>query len=109
MSGPVASVSTDYRDLAALRASTVACRRLGFVGRACIHPAQVPVVNEVFTPSALAVEEASDLVRRFDAAVASGAGGLVGADGRMVDAAVVRAARRVLDLAGPAAGGADRR
>ncbi|MET7425153.1 CoA ester lyase [Dactylosporangium sp. NPDC005555] len=96
---PVASVSTDYRDLPALRASTVAFRRLGFVGRACIHPAQIPVVNEVFTPTAEELQEASDLVRRFDAAVASGAGVLVGADGRMVDAAVVRAARRLLTLA----------
>ncbi|MEU0563352.1 CoA ester lyase [Dactylosporangium sp. NPDC006015] len=101
IAAPVASVSTDYRDLPALRASTVAFRRLGFVGRACIHPAQIPVVNEVFTPSAVEIAVAADLVERFDAAVSSGAGVLVGADGRMVDAAVVRAARRVLDLAGP--------
>ncbi|MGI5184871.1 HpcH/HpaI aldolase/citrate lyase family protein [Dactylosporangium sp. CA-152071] len=100
IAAPVASVSTDYRDLPALRASTVAFRRLGFVGRACIHPAQIPVVNEVFTPSAVEIAVAADLVERFDAAVSSGAGVLVGADGRMVDAAVVRAARRVLDLAG---------
>ncbi|MEV0562990.1 CoA ester lyase [Dactylosporangium sp. NPDC050588] len=101
IAAPVASVSTDYRDLPALRASTVAFRRLGFVGRACIHPAQIPVVNEIFTPSAVEIAVAADLVQRFDAAVSSGAGVLVGADGRMVDAAVVRAARRVLDLAGP--------
>ncbi|WP_238006604.1 CoA ester lyase [Dactylosporangium sp. AC04546] len=97
---PVAPVSTDYRDLDALRSSTEALRRLGFVGRACIHPAQLPVVNEVFTPSPERLAEAADLVRRYDAAVASGAGVLVGADGRMVDAAVVRAARRLLSLAG---------
>ncbi|MET7399276.1 CoA ester lyase [Dactylosporangium sp. NPDC005572] len=93
---PVAPVSTDYRDLDALRSSTEALRRLGFVGRACIHPAQLPVVNEVFTPSPERLAEAADLVRRYDAAVASGAAVLVGADGRMVDAAVVRAARRLL-------------
>ncbi|WP_327011262.1 CoA ester lyase [Dactylosporangium sp. NBC_01737] len=96
---PVASVSTDYRDVLALRASTVAFRRLGFLGRACIHPAQIPVVNEVFTPTAEELAEAADLVRRFDAAVGSGAGILVDVDGRMVDAAVVRAARRLLTLA----------
>jgi citrate lyase subunit beta / citryl-CoA lyase len=98
---PVASVSTDYRDLPALRASTVAFRRLGFLGRACIHPAQVAVVNEVFTPTPDEVAAAADLVRRFDAALDSGAGVLVDVDGRMVDAAVVRAARRLLDLAPP--------
>ncbi|MEV0134490.1 CoA ester lyase [Dactylosporangium sp. NPDC050688] len=96
---PVASVSTDYRDLTALRASTVAFRRLGFLGRACIHPAQVEVVNEVFTPTPEELAEAADLVRRFDAAAGSGTGVLVDVDGRMVDAAVVRAARRLLTLA----------
>ncbi|MDG6103651.1 CoA ester lyase [Dactylosporangium aurantiacum] len=96
---PVAPVSTDYRDLAALRASTVALRRLGFLGRACIHPAQVEVVNEVFTPTPQELAAAADLVRRFDDAVGSGAGVLVDVDGRMVDAAVVRAARRLLTLA----------
>lgn len=96
---PVAPVSTDYRDLAALRASTVALRRLGFLGRACVHPAQVEVVNEVFTPTPEELAEAADLVHRFDAAVGSGAGVLVDVDGRMVDAAVVRAARRLLTLA----------
>jgi citrate lyase subunit beta/citryl-CoA lyase len=96
---PVASVSTDYRNPLALRASTVAFRRLGFLGRACIHPAQVEVVNEVFTPSPEELATAADLVSRFDAAVAAGAGVLVDVDGRMVDAAVVRAARRLLALA----------
>jgi citrate lyase subunit beta/citryl-CoA lyase len=45
---PVGAGSADYRDLDRLRATTIAMRRLGFRGRACIHPAQVPVVNEVF-------------------------------------------------------------
>jgi citrate lyase subunit beta/citryl-CoA lyase len=45
---PVAAGSADYRDLDRLRATTVAMRRMGFRGRACIHPAQVPVVNDVF-------------------------------------------------------------
>ena len=49
---PIAPVSTNFRDLDAFRASTEALARLGFVGRACIHPAQVAIANEVFTPTA---------------------------------------------------------
>ncbi|GAA0715593.1 CoA ester lyase [Dactylosporangium roseum] len=90
---PAAPVSTDFTDLEALRASTMALARLGYVGRACIHPAQVAVVNEVFTPGAEEVDRARDLIARFEAA----AGGVVvDARGRMVDEAVVRQARRLL-------------
>ncbi|MEU4420769.1 CoA ester lyase [Actinoplanes sp. NPDC024001] len=94
---PAAAVSTDFRDLDALRRSTRALKRLGFRGRACIHPAQIPVVHEVFTPTPQEVETARDLVQRFEAA---GGGVCLDARGRMVDLAVVRDARRVLDLAG---------
>jgi citrate lyase subunit beta/citryl-CoA lyase len=90
---PAAAVTTDFRDLDALRRSTTALKRLGFRGRACIHPAQIPVVHEVFTPSASEVAEARDVVARFEAA---GGGVCVDARGRMVDLAVVRDARRVL-------------
>ncbi|MGH3658337.1 MAG: HpcH/HpaI aldolase/citrate lyase family protein, partial [Micromonosporaceae bacterium] len=94
---PVAPVSTNFRDLDALRESTRALARRGFLGRACIHPAQVAVVNEVFTPSPDEVDAARDLVARFEAAVADGSGVVLSADGRMVDEAVVRQARRALD------------
>ncbi|MCC5577311.1 CoA ester lyase [Microtetraspora sp. AC03309] len=90
---PVGPVSTDFRDLDALRDSTAALARLGYVGRACIHPAQIAVVNEVFTPAAEEVAWAGDLVDRFEA---SGSGVLLDSKGRMVDEAIVRQARRVL-------------
>ncbi|MEU4562781.1 CoA ester lyase [Actinoplanes sp. NPDC023936] len=93
---PAAAVTTDFRDLESLRRSTLALKRLGFRGRACIHPAQIPVVHEVFTPSPDEVAQARDLVRRFEAA---GGGVCLDARGRMVDLAVVRDARRTLDAA----------
>lgn len=93
LGGPVAPVSTNFRDLAAFSTSTLALRRLGFVGRACIHPAQLAVVHEVFTPTALQTEEAEDVLRRLDEA---GAGVAVDAGGRMIDEAVARQARRIL-------------
>ncbi|MFI6817535.1 HpcH/HpaI aldolase/citrate lyase family protein [Nonomuraea sp. NPDC050328] len=90
---PLGPVSPDFRDLDRLRASTEALRRLGFRGRACIHPAQVAVVNEVFTPAAEEVDRARALIARFEAAEA---GVVLDEAGRMVDEAVVRQARRLL-------------
>ncbi|MEU8135086.1 HpcH/HpaI aldolase/citrate lyase family protein [Streptodolium elevatio] len=96
---PVGPVSTDYTDLGALRESTVALRRLGFAGRACIHPAQLATVNEVFTPTPGEVERAYAVVAGHEAAIASGNGVFVDGRGRMVDLAVVRGARRTLAAA----------
>ena len=96
---PVGPVSTNFRDLDELRASTEALARMGYRGRACIHQAQAPVVNDVFTPNPEEVAEARELVARFDAATAAGAGVFTDATGRMVDLAVIRQARRLLDYA----------
>ncbi|MFF2555288.1 HpcH/HpaI aldolase/citrate lyase family protein [Nocardia sp. NPDC058058] len=94
---PLAPVSIDFRNLDAFRESTRALWRLGFRGRACIHPAQLPIANEVFTPSPDAIARARALLRRFENA----SGGIVLDDaGRMVDHAVIRQARRLLDDAG---------
>ncbi|MEU7282232.1 CoA ester lyase [Streptomyces sp. NPDC045431] len=92
---PVGPVFTDYRDADALRRSTQALRRLGYRSRACIHPAQLPVVHEVFTPTPAEVERARRLVDRYEAALRAGQAVLTD-DGRMIDEAVVRGARRVL-------------
>jgi citrate lyase subunit beta / citryl-CoA lyase len=93
---PVGAVSTNFRDLERLRLSTRDLARLGFVGRACIHPAQVGVVNEVFTPTTEEVERARALLAKFEKAISSDDGVVVDDEGRMVDEAVVRQARRLL-------------
>jgi citrate lyase subunit beta/citryl-CoA lyase len=93
---PVGPVSTDFQDLDRLRASTRSLARLGFVGRACIHPAQVAVINEVFTPTPDELDRARTLVARFERALAAENGVVLDDDGRMVDEAVVRQARRLL-------------
>ncbi len=93
---PTAPVSTDFRDLEAFRASSVALRALGFGARSCIHPDQVSIVAEVFQPSAVEVDRARALVTAFDDALTRGEGVLVDESGRMVDEAVVRHARNLL-------------
>lgn len=98
---PLAPVRTDVRDLEGLRASTHALARLGFVGRACVHPAQIPVVHEVFTPSEDQVRAARDLLAGFDAAAAAGSGVVIDSRGRLVDEAVARHARLVLSRVPP--------
>ncbi|WGL54100.1 CoA ester lyase [Nocardioides sp. BP30] len=95
---PVAPVSAQFRDLEAFAASTRALRRLGFFGRACIHPAQVGAVHDVFTPTAEQAAKAADILRRLD----GGSGVAVDADGRMIDEAVARQARRILAQAASA-------
>ena len=94
---PVQSVYTNVRDLDGLRRSTEEGKRLGFVGRSTIHPSQVPVVNEVFTPTEEEVTEAQELVDRLDSGATSGAWVL--GDGQFVDRAVVESARLTLALA----------
>jgi citrate lyase subunit beta/citryl-CoA lyase len=93
---PAGPVETRLDDPAALRAGTLALRRQGFGGRAAVHPAQIPIINDVFTPSGAELERAAMVMERFYAAVASGSGVAVTDDGRMIDEAVVRSARRVL-------------
>jgi len=96
VTGPIAPVSTDYRDLAALRTSTEELKKMGFGARSAIHPDQVAVINEAFTPSAAELEEARRLIAAADQASARGAGVFIDEDGRMVDEAVVRSARNLV-------------
>ncbi|HKH09844.1 MAG TPA: CoA ester lyase [Rubrobacter sp.] len=94
LDGPVA----DHRDEEGLREACRAARALGFDGKWCIHPAQVPVVNEVFSPTEDEVSWAKKVVGAYEEANAAGSGA-ISVDGQMVDAASIRMARRTLDLA----------
>lgn len=96
---PVQSVYTNIRDLEGLRLSTERGKRMGFLGRSAIHPAQVAVINEVFTPTEKEIADARDLLERLDQASSTGTGAFALTDGRFVDLAIVEFARRVLALA----------
>ena len=86
------SPAMDYRDPEALRASSLRGRRLGFSGRAAIHPNQIPVIEEAYAPAAEEAAEAREILQRF----ASAGAGAVGLDGRLVDEPILRQARRIL-------------
>jgi citrate lyase subunit beta/citryl-CoA lyase len=91
LDGPVA----DYGDEGGLRESCLRARSLGFDGKWCIHPAQIPVVNEAFSPTEREVEWARKVVAAYEEANAGGSGS-VSVDGQMVDAASIRMAKNTL-------------
>lgn len=90
---PVAPTSTAFRDLDGFRETTRAMLDLGFRSRTAIHPAQVSVIHDVFTPGPEQVEAAQDVMARF---LAARGGVTIDAAGRLIDAAVVREARETL-------------
>ncbi|GGP83033.1 CoA ester lyase [Streptomyces griseomycini] len=92
---PAQSVHPDIRDLEGLAASCAHGRALGFLGRAAIHPRQLPVIERAYLPGEEEIEQAEAIVKA--AVTEQGAQALP--DGRFVDAAVVAAAQRTLSLA----------
>jgi citrate lyase beta subunit len=93
--GPIDQVWTSLGDDTGLRRDCELARSLGFRGKACIHPEQVPVVNDAFAPSREELARARDLVRAFEDAAANGRG-VVAFDGEMIDLPVVERARQLL-------------
>jgi citrate lyase subunit beta / citryl-CoA lyase len=94
---PMGSIGAfaDFSDLSAYRASLQRSRRLGFGCAACIHPAQVPIINEEYGPAPSEVDRARRLIAAFEAALAEGQGA-VAFEGAMIDLPVVERARRLL-------------
>ncbi|HEX6800236.1 MAG TPA: HpcH/HpaI aldolase/citrate lyase family protein, partial [Ktedonobacterales bacterium] len=73
-------------------------KRLGFQGKACIHPKQVAVVNAVFTPSEQEVAQARRIAEAFAQAEAAGVASFT-VDGQFVDYPIAHKARRTLEIA----------
>jgi citrate lyase subunit beta/citryl-CoA lyase len=93
---PIDAVATNFRDLDGLRAEALAARRDGFVAKMAIHPAQAPVINDVFAVSPEAIARARAIVAAF--AAAPGAG-VVALDGEMLDLPHLKRAKRLLESA----------
>jgi citrate lyase subunit beta / citryl-CoA lyase len=93
---PQQSVYPHVRDAEGLARTCEHGRELGFLGRGAIHPAQLPVIERAYLPSAEELERARGLV---DAFAAQPAGALQLADGRFVDVALLRAAEQTVALA----------
>jgi len=91
MDGPYAG----YTDTAGLVRACQIAVALGFDGKQCIHPGQLPTVNAAFSPSEEEVARASALVKAYESAIAEGRGA-ASYQGRMIDAASLRMAQVIL-------------
>ncbi|WP_085808875.1 CoA ester lyase [Sphingomonas sp. TZW2008] len=91
----IETVFPDFRNLEGLAGYAARGRRDGFTGMMAIHPTQVAVINEAFTPSDAEIAHARAVVAAFDANPGAGALQL---DGRMIDAPHLKSARRLLAL-----------
>jgi citrate lyase subunit beta/citryl-CoA lyase len=93
---PIDSVYPQLADLAGLRDAAQLARSLGLFGKSTVHPRQLPVIHEVFTPAEADLAWAREVIVVFD-----GAGGAAArlAGGEFVDRPVADRARRLLDLA----------
>lgn len=92
---PMEAVFMDFRNLDALRVECELAARLGYVGKVAIHPAQVAVIHDVFTPSPEVVAHQRKILAAFEDALAEGKAS-IGVDGKMVDYAVARVARTII-------------
>jgi citrate lyase subunit beta / citryl-CoA lyase len=84
-----------FGDLDAFRRSAEESRALGLRGAPCVHPSQVPILNEVFSPTAEELERARRVVEEYEQALAAGEGAIT-VDGEFVDAPFYEQAKRVL-------------
>ena len=87
----------EFTDLELFRSNAMIARSLGFDGGACIHPRQVPILNEAFTPTESEIDRAESMVKTYDEAMAAG-DGAVAFEGKMIDVPVVARAQRILDI-----------
>ncbi|MDQ4134638.1 MAG: CoA ester lyase [Pseudomonadota bacterium] len=92
----VDSVYTNFRDLEGLAAECRDARRDGFVAKMAIHPAQVPVINEAFTPSEEALARARAVIEAF---ARNPGAGVVGIEGEMLDRPHLTRAERLISRA----------
>ena len=93
---PIDTVYTDFRNEAGLASETEQARRDGFQAKMAIHPAQVAVINRVFTPTREAIDHSRAVVAAF---AANPEAGVVGINGKMIDRPHLKQALRILDRA----------
>lgn len=91
-------ITADFRDDERCRRECEEAREIGYGGKLCIHPAQVAIANDAFTPSEEEVDRARRLLAAYDDGKAQGIASIA-FEGQMVDEPVAVQARRVIALA----------
>jgi (S)-citramalyl-CoA lyase len=85
----------DLDDIEGMRIAAQQARDLGFAGKGSIHPKQIAVLNEVFTPSAQEIDRARRIIQTFEEADT----GLVVIDGKLIEKPVMREMYRIVSIA----------
>jgi citrate lyase subunit beta/citryl-CoA lyase len=91
------TVFSDVADMEGLRQSVLEAKRLGFEGKGCIHPRQIPVVHEGFAPTDEEIDKAEKIISAYEEAKKQGIG-VVSLGSKMIDAPVVKRALRIIEL-----------
>ncbi|MBP1043227.1 citrate (pro-3S)-lyase subunit beta [Vagococcus sp. BWB3-3] len=97
----IAAVDTVYADVentAGFQAEVRLIKQLGFDGKSVINPRQIPLVNQIYEPTAKEIQQAKEVIWAIQEAEAKGAG-VIAVDGKMVDKPIVERAERVIALA----------
>lgn len=85
----------DIKDAEGFRAEAGMAKRLGFLGKSCIHPSQIALANEVFRPAETEIQQAERVLEAAHHATGNGAGAFL-LDGRMIDTPDIRRAEQIL-------------
>jgi citrate lyase subunit beta/citryl-CoA lyase len=92
----LASTITNFADAEEYRQAVAEARRLGFRGAPCVHPNQVPILNELFSPTPEERDQAQQIVDEYEQALARGLGAITTSSGMFVDIPVYEYAKRTL-------------
>ncbi|ADN49419.1 HpcH/HpaI aldolase/citrate lyase family protein [Vulcanisaeta distributa] len=95
---PIDKVFFDIKDIEGFRKECVEAKSMGFIGKQVIHPSQIPVANEVFSPSEEEINWARRVVEAYEKAVREGRGA-ISLEGQLVDYVHYKLAKRILDFA----------
>ncbi|MEI6767183.1 MAG: aldolase/citrate lyase family protein [Bacteroidota bacterium] len=95
---PIDSVFSDVADLDGLKQNVLKSKALGFDGMGCIHPRQIRVIHEFFSPDSLEIEKAKKIANAFFEATEKGLG-VVSLGTKMIDPPVVKRAQKIISLA----------
>lgn len=86
---------TGIRDMEGLRRDAGTAKQIGYTGKACIHPAHIAVINEVFSPTPEEVEYSRGILKAYEAGVQEGKGAVM-YQNKMIDAPIAERAKRIL-------------
>lgn len=95
---PIDSVFSDVANMEALRQNVLISKGLGFEGMGCIHPRQIPVIQNGFAPEESEIEKSRKIIFAFEMAKRKGLG-VIAIGTKMIDLPVVDRARKTIDLA----------